>query len=69
MKEVNSTQLALLRPQDVAAHSQGIKVRYFDQPGWPVSTRDRICRQLVTEVADVIDADDVVATAGFGNHL
>lgn len=64
---LNTTQLALLRAQIKTAHDKGIKVRYWDQPGWPISTRDGIWRQLWTEGADLINADDVEAAAGFGD--
>jgi len=49
------------------AHGRGIKVRYWDQPAWPVSTRDGIWRQLCTEGVDLINADDVAAAAGLGD--
>jgi hypothetical protein len=64
---LNDTQLALLRAQVKTAHAKGIKVRYWDQPGWPTSTRDGIWRQLRTEGVDLINADDVAAAAGFGD--
>ena len=64
---LNETQLALLRAQIKTAHGKGIKVRYWDQPSWPMSTRNGIWRQLVSEGADMINADDVEAAAGFGD--
>lgn len=64
---LNATQLALLRSQVAVAHAKGIKVRYWDQPGWPLSTRDGIWRQLTEEGVDLINADDVLAAAGFGD--
>lgn len=63
---LNSTQLALLRSQVAVAHAKGIIVRYWDQPGWPISTRNGIWRQLATEGVDLINADDLNAAAGFG---
>ena len=39
---LNETQLEKLRDQVGVAHERGIKVRYWDQPGWPVSTRNAI---------------------------
>jgi hypothetical protein len=39
---LNETQLERLREQVKTAHGRGIKVRYWDQPGWPVGTRDAI---------------------------
>jgi hypothetical protein len=64
---LNETQLALLRAQVATAHDKGIKLRYWDQPDWPLSTRDGIWRQLSTEGVDLINADDVAAAAGFGD--
>ncbi|KAE9381445.1 hypothetical protein N431DRAFT_320819 [Stipitochalara longipes BDJ] len=64
---LDDTQLALLRAQVKTAHSKGIMLRYWDQPGWPISTRDGIWRQLLTEGVDLINADDVAAAAGFGD--
>jgi hypothetical protein len=64
---LNSTQLDLLRAQVKTAHDKGIKLRYWDQPGWPISTRDGIWRQLRAEGVDLINADGVAAAAGFGD--
>lgn len=64
---LNSTQLDLLRAQVKVAHAKGIKLRYWDQPGWPISTRDGIWRQLKNEGVDFINADDLESAAGFGD--
>ncbi|KAE8452137.1 hypothetical protein EG329_001604 [Mollisiaceae sp. DMI_Dod_QoI] len=64
---LNDTQLALLRAQVKTAHDKGIMVRYWDQPGWPISTRNGLWRQLRTEGVDLINVDDVQAAAGFGD--
>lgn len=61
---LNETQLALLRAQIATAHGKGIKLRYWDQPNWPISTRNGIWRQLATEGVDLINADDLAAAAG-----
>ena len=61
---LNDTQLAFLRAQIKTAHGKGIMVRYWDQPGWPISTPNGIWRQLATEGADLINAD-VLSAAGF----
>ncbi|KAL2064930.1 hypothetical protein VTL71DRAFT_4070 [Oculimacula yallundae] len=63
----NDTQLAILRGQVATAHAKGIKVRYWDQPGWPISTRNGLWRQLRDEGVDLINADDLEAAAGFGD--
>lgn len=64
---MNETQLEKLRGQVMVAHAKGIKVRYWDQPGWPISTRENLWKQLVEEGVDLINADDVEAAAGFGH--
>jgi len=64
---LNDTQLDLLRAQVETAHSKGIKVRYWDLPGWPISTRNGIWRQLWTEGVDLINVDDLEAAAGYGD--
>ena len=62
----NSTQLATLRSQIKTANSKGILARYWDQPAWPVSTRNAIWRTLIDEGVGLINVDDVVEGAGFG---
>ena len=62
--ELNSTQLTLLRQQVKIAHGKGIGLRYWDQPGWPVSTRNAIWRTLKNEGVDLINVDDLAAAAG-----
>lgn len=65
---LNSAQLALLRAQVAAAHAKGIMLRYWDQPDWPVSTRNGIWRQLKDEGVDIINADDLEAAAGVSDR-
>ena len=62
----NSTQLALLRSQIATAKSKGIAARYWDQPGWPLSTRNAIWRTLLDEGVGLINVDAVTEGAGFG---
>lgn len=61
----NETQLALLEKQVADAHAKGIKVRYWDQPGWPVSTRNAIWRILWDHDVDLLNVDDLDAIANF----
>ncbi|KAK4502043.1 hypothetical protein PRZ48_007854 [Zasmidium cellare] len=61
----NSTQEALLREQISTAHSKGILVRYWDQPGWPVNTRNALWRKLWDEGADLLNVDDLEGAANF----
>ena len=65
---LNEAQLALLRAQVKTAHGKGIMLRYWDQPGWPTSTRNGIWRQLTEEGVDLINADDVASAAGLGDE-
>lgn len=65
---LNATQLALLRAQIGVAHSKGIKVRYWDQPAWPISLRNGVWKQLWEEGSDLINADDLAAAAGFSDY-
>ena len=65
---LNETQVALLRSQIEVAHGKGIMLRYWDQPGWPVSTRNGIWRQLKSEGVDLINADDLEAAAGLSDE-
>jgi hypothetical protein len=65
---LGESQLDTLRAQVKTAHGKGIGVRYFDQPAWPISTRNGIWRQLTEEGVDLINADDVLAAAGYGEE-
>jgi hypothetical protein len=64
-KTFNDTQLATLRSQVKAAHEKGIKVRYWDQPGWPIGTRNAVWRTLWDEGVDLLNVDDLAGVAGF----
>ncbi|KAK3679792.1 hypothetical protein LTR78_000168 [Recurvomyces mirabilis] len=61
----NATQSALLASQVAVAHSKGIAVRYWDQPGWPVSTRNAIWRILWDAGVDLLNVDDLEAVGNF----
>ncbi|KAF2087575.1 hypothetical protein K490DRAFT_41696 [Saccharata proteae CBS 121410] len=62
---MNKTQLATLRDQLAKANAKGIKTRYWDQPGWPIGTRNAIWRTLADEGVDLLNVDDVEGAAGF----
>lgn len=62
----NSTQIATLRSQIATASSKGIKARYWDQPVWPLTTRNAIWKTLIDEGVGLINTDNVVEAAGFG---
>ncbi|MCJ1230900.1 hypothetical protein MMC12_007574 [Toensbergia leucococca] len=63
----NNTQLALLRSQIAVAKSKGIGTRYWELPAWPISTRNAVWKTLVDEGVALINADDLVAAAGFSD--
>lgn len=61
----NSSQLQTLQMQLNVAKSRGIGGRYWDTPGWPISTRNAVWTELVEQGAALLNADDVGAAAGF----
>ncbi|KAJ4293667.1 hypothetical protein N0V90_008951 [Kalmusia sp. IMI 367209] len=68
-QEFNDTQLGTLRSQLQAAHVKGIKARYWNQPAFPVGTRNAIWRTLWDEGVDFINVDDLEGAAGFWQNL
>ncbi|KAK4542247.1 hypothetical protein LTR36_006900 [Oleoguttula mirabilis] len=65
----NATQTALLESQIATAHAKGIAVRYWDQPGWPIGTRNAIWRILYDAGADLINVDDLEGAANYWQGL
>ena len=65
---LNSTQQETLQTQVSAAHDKGILVRYWDLPAWPISLRNGVWRTLYNAGVDLINADDVLAAAGFSDE-
>lgn len=61
----NDTQLSTLRSQVATAHSRGIRARYWDQPGYPIGTRNAIWRILIDNGVDLLNVDDLAGAAGF----
>ncbi|KAF1994863.1 hypothetical protein P154DRAFT_475301 [Amniculicola lignicola CBS 123094] len=61
----NATQLEILRDQVKTAHEKGIKVRYWNQPEYPIGTRNAVWRILWDEGVDILNVDDLKAAAGF----
>ncbi|KAL5533892.1 hypothetical protein ACEPAG_352 [Sanghuangporus baumii] len=47
------------------AHSRGIRARFWDTPGWPISARNNVWRELLNDGADWLNADDLEAAAQF----
>lgn len=64
-KSLTVSQLETLKRQIKVAHDRFIGVRYWDQPGWPVGTRNAIWRTLWDNGADLLNVDDVEAAAKF----
>ncbi|KAJ0124377.1 hypothetical protein J7T55_005715 [Diaporthe amygdali] len=62
---LNDLQKVLLAAQVAVAHVKGIKVRYWDQPGWPVGTRNGIWRSLWEAGVDLLNVDDLEGAANF----
>ncbi|KAK5747081.1 hypothetical protein LTR17_000213 [Elasticomyces elasticus] len=62
---LNGTQLALLESQVATAHAKGIAVRYWDQPGFPVTTRNAMWRTLWNAGVDLLNVDDLEAAADY----
>ena len=58
-------QLSTLQSQVATAHGKGIKARYWDQPGYPIGTRNAIWRTLIDNGADLLNVDDLAGAAGF----
>lgn len=62
---LTQAQKTKIRHQIAGAHKQGLKVRYWDTPGWPRGLRDYIWRTLVEAGADYLNVDDLrAATRG-----
>lgn len=58
-------QTALLHSQIAVAKSKGIGARYWDQPGWPIGTRNAIWRILIDAGVALLNVDDLAGAAGF----
>jgi hypothetical protein len=64
-REMNATQLDVLRRQVDAAHGKGIMARYWNQPAFPIGTRNAIWRTLWDEGVDLLNVDDLKGASGF----
>ncbi|EDU44026.1 hypothetical protein PtrSN002B_006657 [Pyrenophora tritici-repentis] len=64
-REFNDTQLATLRSQLDGAHDKGIMARYWNQPAYPVGTRNAVWRILWDEGVDLLNVDDLAGAAEF----
>ncbi|KAL5116618.1 hypothetical protein ACEQ8H_005496 [Pleosporales sp. CAS-2024a] len=64
-KEMNTTQLALLQSQIKTAHDRGIMTRYWNQPAWPIGTRNAVWRTLWEQGSDLLNVDDLKGASEF----
>ncbi|KZV98100.1 hypothetical protein EXIGLDRAFT_607332 [Exidia glandulosa HHB12029] len=62
---MSSEQRANLTKFVQDAHSRGIRSRFWDTPGWPISARDAIWREIINAGSDWLNADDVEAASKF----
>lgn len=59
--QLSTEQISLIRRHIRAAHSKGLRVRYFGVPSWPLSMRNYLWRVLIREGVDVLSVDDIKA--------
>ncbi|KAI0835322.1 hypothetical protein F5Y06DRAFT_276657 [Hypoxylon sp. FL0890] len=52
-------QIRKIRGQIKGAHKRGLKVRYWDTPGWPIGVRNNVWHTLMEEGADILNVDDL----------
>jgi hypothetical protein len=64
-REMNGTQLDTLRQQIGTAHKKGIMARYWNQPAFPIGTRNAIWRILWDEGVDLLNVDDLKGASEF----
>ncbi|KAL0072069.1 hypothetical protein AAF712_000992 [Marasmius tenuissimus] len=62
---ISEAQLANITQFIGDAHSRGITARFWGAPGWPISARNNIWRQLADAGADWLNADDLQAASAF----
>ncbi|KAI4258520.1 MAG: hypothetical protein L6R42_005040 [Xanthoria sp. 1 TBL-2021] len=61
--DLSDEQIKKVKDQIQGAHSNGLKVRYWDTPGWPAG--EKIWGQLWKEGVDVLNADDLKKAKDF----
>ena len=59
--EPNEGQLRKIREHIAAAHSRGLKARYWELPTWPIHVRNRMWEVMVQEGIDMLNVDDLEA--------
>lgn len=63
-KGLNKTQVAKVEQLIGDAKKRGIWVRFWDLPGWPISTRNTVWKQIMDADVYLVNADDLQAAAG-----
>lgn len=56
---LSSRQIEAIRGQIRGAKRRGLKARYWDTPAWPIGLRNHVWHVLVSEGADMLNADDL----------
>lgn len=59
----SDSQLRTIRGQIKGAHQRGLKVRYWDTPGWPIGLRNKVWHTLMEEGVDMLNVDDLKSAA------
>jgi hypothetical protein len=62
---MNITQIEVLRKQIGDAHAKGIMARYWNQPAYPIGTRNAVWRTLWDEGVDFLNVDDLKGASEF----
>lgn len=63
---LTATQIDAVKAVVAEANGRGIEVRFWDLPGWPISTRNKIWLQLFEAGVYLLNVDDLEAGAGLG---
>ncbi|KAG6845772.1 hypothetical protein H0H87_003826 [Tephrocybe sp. NHM501043] len=65
IQEISEEQRSIIINFVQTAHSRGIKARFWDTPGWPVQSRNRVWQELLNDGADWLNADDLETASKF----
>ncbi|KAF2795927.1 hypothetical protein K505DRAFT_238891 [Melanomma pulvis-pyrius CBS 109.77] len=59
--KLKESQVETIKSQIKAAEEKGLKSRYWDTPGWPISLRDRVWFLLSENGVGMLNVDDLVS--------
>jgi len=62
---ISDAQRNTIRNLVNTAHDLGIKARFWDTPGWPITARNNVWKELLEDGADWLNADDLKAASDF----